>query len=344
MKQLQKKYSITQCALYKCKSRKRLERILTLETGGLRNIHSAISYHNFKISKKEAGEKRDITAPDKKLKHIQSRILRLLQPIERPAWLISGEKGKCYIDNGKAHIHNNYALTVDIKKFYDNCRRDPVYRFFHGALCVSADVAEILTDIVTHDNGIPTGCPTSQLIAYYAYADMFQEISECAEEFGCVFTLYVDDMAFSSKNPFDPRQLSRKIDRLLRKYGHKPKYRKVKYYSPKDAKIYTGTIVTPDNALDIPNSLQKKVYDNFQKAKELNDYQELSSENPQVMLTLLGQIQASKNIDSSRFPEISRLTREFKKIADVQQRRKLSKHNAINKGEIKIPSKATVKK
>lgn len=34
----------------------------------------------------------------------------------------------------------------------------------------------LCTDIVTYDGGIPTGCPTSQIIAYYAYENMFNEI------------------------------------------------------------------------------------------------------------------------------------------------------------------------
>ena len=41
--------------------------------------------------------------------------------------LISGEKGKCYIDNGKSHLNSNYFLTMDIKKFYDNCFREYVF-------------------------------------------------------------------------------------------------------------------------------------------------------------------------------------------------------------------------
>ena len=40
-----------------------------------------------------------------------------------------------------------------------------------------ADIAEILTAIVTYNGTIPTGCPTSQIIAFYAYQNMFQEIT-----------------------------------------------------------------------------------------------------------------------------------------------------------------------
>lgn len=70
-----RKYDITQCALYKCRTKKRLEHLLCLEPGGLKIIDSIIGYHKFEIDKKHSNEKREITAPDKILKAIQRRIL-----------------------------------------------------------------------------------------------------------------------------------------------------------------------------------------------------------------------------------------------------------------------------
>lgn len=307
MKTNKPKYPIHQCALYKCKSKKKLESLLTIEPGDLKNIQHSIKYHSFEIDKKNSDEKRRITAPERTLKAVQKRILSLLQYIERPSWLISGEKGKCYIDNGVAHLNANYMLAVDIKKFYDNCRRNSVYFFFANRMHTSPDVAEILTDIVTHNNGIPTGCPTSQIIAYYAYEDMFRLIGQCAESYGCKFTLYVDDMTFSSSEPFAWQRLAREVDIILRRFGHRPKYSKVKFYSKDTAKPITGTIVTPNHDLDVPNSLQKKVYDNFQSLKVL-DEQGKMEEAARTKQKLIGQIQASRNIDDRRFPEISRIT------------------------------------
>lgn len=83
-------------------------------------------------------------------------------------------------------------------------------------------------------------------MAFYAYSDMFSEIADAAKQCSCKFTLYVDDMTFSSKEPFSPDRLRQMIDCILRKYGHKPKYSKVKYYGFSDYKPITGTIVTPE--------------------------------------------------------------------------------------------------
>lgn len=308
-----KKYPLNQCALYKCNSKRKLEKTLTIEQGQLKLIDSVIKYSHFEIDKKDSAEKRQITAPKYTLKQIQRRILRLIQFIERPEWVIAGTKEKSYIDNGEFHLKSNYALMVDIKKFYDNCKREYVYRFFRDKMLNSSDVAEILTDIVTYEGGVPTGCPTSQLIAYYAYEDMFANIKRIADNYGCLFSLYVDDMTFSSEKPFNKDVLKREIDIELRRYQHKPKYKKVKYYSKNDPKPITGTIVTKDNTLVAPNKLQEKVYKGFQDIKNL-DIDDNSEETIKKIAALQGRIQASRNIEKNKkFPEIERITKQISK-------------------------------
>lgn len=321
-----KKYDITQCALYKCRSKKRLKDLLKITGDTLKQIQNIISYRSFEISKNGTNEKRNITAPNPILKQIQTRILYLLQNIERPCWLISGEKGRCYIDNGKAHQLSNYVLTIDIKKFYDNCKREPVYQFFVNYLKTSNDVAKILTDVVTYNQGIPTGCPTSQLIAYYSYQDMFEEINTLSQAYGCKFTLYVDDMTFSNIFSFKQKSLANEVDKVLRKYGHKPKYCKIKYYSKHDPKPITGTIIMPNHQLEVPNNLQKKVYDNFQIIKDVDISSPYSFEYEKMLLSLKGQLQAVKNINPKKFPEITRLTN---KIPVSMQSKKMDKTTLI---------------
>ena len=280
---------------------------MSVTKGIYKDILSIVHYHSFQIDKKDSTEKRNITAPDKRIKEIQTRILKLLQNVERPIWLISGEKGKCYIDNGKSHLNSNYFLTMDIKKFYDNCSREYVFLFFKNRLMMAGDLAGLCTDIVTYDGGIPTGCPTSQIIAYYAYESMFNEIYSVACKYGCEYTVYVDDMTFSAKEPFDINRMKNEVDCILRKYGHKPKYKKVKYYSKGKSVPITGTIVTGQHELKVPNRLQKRVYDDFQELKYLGG-KELSDIEIRKLNSLKGRILASRNIEEGKFPEINRLT------------------------------------
>lgn len=301
------RYPITQCALYKCKSKKKLAFFLNSSIPELREIQRTPEYHTFTIDKQNSTDKREISAPSAPLKKVQKRILKLLQRIERPDWLISGEKGKCYIDNGKAHQSSNHVLTMDIKKFYNNCHRESIYLFFKDVLQTSPDVATILTDITSYENMVPTGCPTSQLIAYYAYKDMFENLNMLAQNYCCKFTVYVDDLTFSSSNYFAYKALQRDVDICLRQFGHKPKLCKVKYYSPLVAKPITGTSVSAEHNLSVPNKLRFKIIKNLQLIKiELNPAQR-----EKQRTSLLGQLQSARNIEATIFPEILRTVRSM---------------------------------
>lgn len=141
---------------------------------------------------------------------------------------------------------------------------------------------------------------------------MFTEINNLAQKYNCIFTLYVDDMTFSSKSAFPPHQLTHEIDCILRKYGHRPKYSKIKYYSPSDYKYITGTIVTPKQTLAVPNVLQKTIYDKFQNVKSNISDATYSAEKAKQILSLKGQLQAARNIEPKKFLEITRLINNIK--------------------------------
>ena len=299
---MNKRYDITQCALYKCSNKKRLEHLLLLEPKELNRITDYIKYYSFDIPKKD-GTNRNITAPNVKLKKIQKRVLRLLSYVIKPDWLISSQKGKSYIDNGKVHQKSLFCLTMDIKSFYPNCSREYVYQFFLKRLQTSPDIAAILTNIVTFQQQIPTGCPTSQIIAYYAYEEMFDEINSIALNNNCIFTLYVDDMTFSSNKSFDPHKIRDAINLILRKYGHKLKISKTKYYRPNMYKLITGVAVSPDNELYASNNLRNKIVTNFKQCKK-EDFND-----EKLIVTLNGQLQAAKLVNENIFPEVRKIVR-----------------------------------
>jgi len=306
-----KQYDINQCILYMCKTRRDLAKHLKIDYNRM-NSKRFISYHTpYKSRHKKTGKLRTITEPCQKLKQVQHRVHTLLQPIIRPTWLMSSVKGKSYIDNGKAHINAKYALAMDIEKFYDRCTREYVYRFFYEKLKTEPDVACMLTDIVTHNNKIPTGSPSSQVIAYFAYEDMFLELGRGAVALGCNFTLLVDDTTTSSTIPFNKSRLITNITEIMKKYGHSPKREKTQYYSKDKPKPITGTIITTDNILGVPKRLQFEVYDSFQKLKAAESTRRSDAEFSSELASLNGKIQAAINIDPDIFPEIRRVARQW---------------------------------
>lgn len=288
-------YSVTQCALYKCKSKKRLAKLLFMSLNDLNSLIYDIDncYYYFTMNKDGSNEKRGITAPKEKLKKIQKRILYLLQRIEKPEWVISSSFGKSYITNAQYHLNSKFICKTDIKQFYDNCTRDRVYRFFKDKLLTSSDVAKIITDLTTRDN-IPTGSPSSQLIAYFAYEEMFKGINTIAKNYGCSMTMYVDDLVFSNESDFKHQTLSRDVDIEVRKYKHKLKTKKTRYYSTKNGAPVTGVIVKRYK-LHIPNSARKDVINGFSKIKKYQDVSE------KELASMTGKVNATRLIEKDHF-------------------------------------------
>ena len=98
-----------------------------------------------------------------------------------------------------------------------------MYQFLQKLL-TSPDVAKLLSDITTL-NYIPTGSPSSQILAYFAYEEMFINMFNVSQEFNCKMTLYVDDLTFSKGNSFNYQKLINYIDIEARKFDHSLKYK-----------------------------------------------------------------------------------------------------------------------
>lgn len=294
---------LNQCALYKCKSKKRLAELLNLEAVDLASVQDWIVYKKKLEPKSTEGEYRTIYAPGTKLKKVQSRIKVLLERIEKPEWVFSGAKGKCHVDNGAYHAGCRYFILADIASFYSGCTRDAVYRFFLNDLKTSPDVACKLADLTTVSDGgkcfIPTGSPASQLIAYFAYKEMFDELKRCADRYGCRFSLYVDDLTVSSERPMsNPKSIMDQMARTLRAYGHKMKREKTRYRGAHKDKVVTGVGVGRNGAICVPNKLGYGVIRGMEEV--------LSGELTELESTM-GRIGAARQIRPGVFPEVQRI-------------------------------------
>lgn len=232
-----KTYPLSKSPLYRLRNRKKLAKLLFLRE------HYFYKKHNYKYKQKSItksdGSTRVLEIPDHDLKKIQARIHTLLQRIETPYWLKSGKKGESHITNAMFHRGSDYVRTMDISHFYDSVSRNRVYCMFRDLFLMGDDIATIMTELVMFGSVLPTGAPSSQLIAYWAYQDMFCEINAYAIENNCKFSLYVDDMTFSSENSI-PYEFREHIAELLKKNGLHAKRSKDKMYGPRSFKIVTG--------------------------------------------------------------------------------------------------------
>lgn len=125
-------------------------------------------------------------------------------------------------------------------------------------LKIAKDIAALLSEILTFENHLPTGAPSSQLLTYWAYKKTFDDIYQKAKGLNIEMTLFVDDLTFSSEREI-PESFIKNIKSRLESEDLKINKEKSRTYFKNNHKKVTGTVVTPDNKLVVPNKLRHKI-------------------------------------------------------------------------------------
>ena len=319
---MNKIYPLEKSPLYKIRNRKKLAILL-----GLPEEYFCISHeyqYNCFSKPKPTGGERHFTVPPKELMVIQKRLCRLLARIETPEWVISGKKYHSYITNAQRHIKSSFVKTMDISQFYDSVQRGKIYALFKNLFQMENDICWLMTELVTYNGTLPTGSPTSQLIVYWAYSKMFEQIKEIALENNCIFTLYVDDMTFSSTGPISMK-LRKDVAVLLKKNGLKAKIKKDHYYQPDAFKVVTGVGIY-NGELKILNSKKKQILDKYKECKVTHNLYEIEKLN--------GMLCSLRQIDSDIFPEIWNFIKHFDK-----ELKELSRNRYYRNGGVRCYTK-----
>ncbi len=284
-----RKYDLTQSPFYKVTTKKKLSNILRLENpSALKKIvRLETPYRKFDILQK--GKMRPVQVPTPELLPIHNRIFSLLKRLELPDYLHSGAKGRSYVSNAAAHRGTKKTYTTDIAKFYPSVTREKVETFFRDTMKCSVDVAAILSIITTCDDHIPTGSALSQLLAYFACKEMFDEIHRVSIDSNVVMTCYVDDLSFSG-DAVTRAWIYGKIKKIITRHGLRS--HKDKFFGPGKPKEITGIIVD-GNTLKVMNRLHKSIHDLTLKIAETEDLETLNK----LFDSLIGKLSSAGQVD-----------------------------------------------
>jgi hypothetical protein len=245
------KIPLEQSPLYNLSSKAKLAHLLGCRTQFLHNFrNSRRQYNIFKIKKTNGTGKRPVEDPNIFLKRLHSKFKNLITEIQTPDYLHSGTKGKSHITNAQSHIEAKYCVTLDLKSFYQNARKTFLRYMFHTVFQMPDDIAYCVADIATipyrpsdeHNSYFSTGSPLSQILIFWCYKGTFDYTDRLARKKGIIFTLYVDDMTFSSNTPI-PQNFINSVEKRLEKVGLRLNKEKTKKYTPKEFKIITGCAI-----------------------------------------------------------------------------------------------------
>ena len=130
----------------------------------------------------------------------------------------------------------------------------------------SPDVASVITKLTTFKGHLPQGAPTSTTLANLVFLPTGLKLNEIAKQHNLRFTIFVDDVTFSSHNDF--KHLTGNIISIIYKDGFKISRGKTTYKSDTSGKVEITGVAKYNNTLGITAKLRKKLSDTSQMKPE----------------------------------------------------------------------------
>ena len=281
----------------------------------IRSLIEAIKkgYRSYYVQGKT--KKRLIEEPNVILKLLLKNLKEILfEKFDRPEYNKCWLGGNNYI-NAQAHAGQHAFVTTDISSFFTNSKACYVRKFFKEKLNISGEALEILVQLCTFRGHIPTGAPTSSILAFLAHKDLFDEIAEYMEKRDITFTLYVDDITLSAKHGIKREEI-KFIKSALKKHKLEIKPEKTKFFNFKKAMI-TGFYLSQGGKISVPDSVGHKIV-SLLREKNLGD---ISKKELRKIIGLINYCQTAdkRSFSATKRNAIHALKRLDKKEKGVKQ-------------------------
>lgn len=185
----------------------------------LYKLSAEAKYRAFDIPKRSGGV-RHINAPCDQLMLLQRRLSDLLQNcVEEinvnhnwPDQLAHGfKRNRSIITNAKKHKGRRFVFNVDIENFFGTINFGRVRGFFikNADFFLDQSVATIMAQIACHENALPQGSPCSPVISNLIGSVLDTHLCSLANEFGCTYSRYADDITFSTNRGDFPSEIAK---------------------------------------------------------------------------------------------------------------------------------------
>lgn len=160
-------------------------------------------FEQFKL-KAKSGKLRDIIAPHDEIKAVLRELNVFLQNIYDKTnidFQVAYKRGKSIKDNAAIHKDKEFIFNIDLKDFYPSCKRHLVKKYT-GFFFKNAHNAEVIEkmflDSILINNGLFIGSPISGTLANAIISKPAKYLKNITKNFNMMFSVYADDMTFSS--------------------------------------------------------------------------------------------------------------------------------------------------
>ena len=199
-------------------------------------------YQAFRLPKKTGGY-REIVAPRRFLKTIQRWILHnILTHLPKSPHVHGFVSEGSIFTNAAPHLSNRNIFACDLQDFFPSVSKARVLDVLKEHLPYPQPVARQLAGLCTRQAVLPQGSPTSPALANSAFHVADANLARLAGRWGCVYTRYADDLAFSGSRVFGRNDLE-SVGTIVTAAGFSLNPRKTRFLGPGSRQLVAGIVV-----------------------------------------------------------------------------------------------------
>lgn len=198
-------------------------------------------YVDIRIPKSDGGM-RPISIPIPELKGLQRLLARRLWGAFPVSEIAHGYMPhRSILTAARKHVGDTYILRIDLQSFFPSFTAGRIFGYLRSR-GVNKSVSSIITRLVTHENRLPQGAPTSPGLTNAICYAMDGSLTGLAKSWRLTVTRYSDDIIFSGCQ-FNWRKFADVVERLVRRHGFEVKRSKTRYLSPDQGQRVLGLLV-----------------------------------------------------------------------------------------------------
>lgn len=166
---------------------------------------------------------------------------KILQKAVFPTGVLGGIVGNSIDDMAKKHCGKEALFSIDLKDFFQNINSGMVFSMFDLSGC-SNEICGLLTDLVTYNNFLPQGFPTSPMVANIIAYNLDVAHFHITKKNNLTRTRWIDDIVFSGRIT-DIKASTHSIVGAVGKCGFLMNKNKLHYCIRKSKPVVTGLCV-----------------------------------------------------------------------------------------------------
>ncbi|EMK5418347.1 retron St85 family RNA-directed DNA polymerase [Escherichia coli] len=230
-------------------------------------------YRTFNLQKKSGGF-RPILAPRKFIKTLQYWLKdHLLNRLKIHSSCYSYRSGVSIKDNAINHVRKKFVANIDISDYFGSINKKMVKDCFYKNN-IPEHVINTISGIVTYNDVLPQGAPTSPIISNAVLFEFDEEMSFQALTLDSIYTRYSDDISISSDKKENLEILISIAEDKLLSHGFKLNKEKKRISSYNGRQVVTGILV--NEAVRPTRTYRKKIRSAFDHALKEQDNSQLT--------------------------------------------------------------------